>query len=199
MYSGFVTESSLVLGLNVVDLVIIAVAIGIGVWGWRTGILRAGVALLAIVLGVVLAGAYHERVFIDLAISESPSGSMQAASFFVILALVSLLGYVIGAFLRGLASLLLLGWADRAAGGIFGVLFGLLLVQAVFAIVVFAGLDDAAGLVGHSVIGWAMLENVPIVRALLPEQFDLAIQGFVAEVDEWRSAVNGVGGPVSGG
>lgn len=199
MYSGFVTESSLLLGLNVVDLVIIALAVGIGVWGWRMGILRAGVALLAIVLGVVLAGAYHERLFIDLAISESPSGSMQAVSFFVILALVSLLGYVVGAFLRGLASLLLLGWADRAAGGIFGVLVGLLLVQAVFAIVVFAGLDDAEGLVGHSVIGWAMLENVPIVRALLPAQFDLAIQGFVAEVDEWRSAVNGVRGPLGGG
>ncbi len=199
MYSGFVTESSLFLGLNVLDLVIVAVAVGIGLCGWRMGILRTSVASLAIVLGVFLSGMYHERVFMDLAITESPSGSMQAASFFVILTLVSLGGYLVGTLLRGLASLLLLGWADRAAGGLFGVLLGLLLVQAVFAVVVLAGLDDAEGLVGHSVIGWAMLENAPIVRTLLPSQFDLAIQGFVAEVGEWRSAVEGAAGPLGGG
>ena len=193
------SESSLILGLNILDLVIIALAVGIGVWGWRLGILRASVALLAVVLGVFLAGIYHERVFADLAISESPSGTMRAASFFVILALVSVGGYVVGTFLRGLASLLLLGWADRAAGGLFGVLFGLLLIQAAIAIVVLAGLDDADGIVGHSAIGWTMLENVPVVRALLPGEFDTAIQGFVAEVEEWRSAVDGANGALGGG
>ncbi len=193
------TDTGLFLGLNLLDLIIIAVALGIGVWGWRMGILRAGVALLAIVVGVFLAGAYHERVLIDLAISEAPSGLMKAVSFLVILVLVSVGGYVIGVFLRGLAALLLLGWADRAAGGVFGMLIGFLLIQAVFAIVVSAGLDDAHGLAGHSVIGWAMLENAPVVRALLPLEFDLAIQSFVAEVGQWRSTVDAVQGPIGGG
>ncbi len=174
-------------------------AVGIGVWGWRMGILRASVALLAIVLGVVLAGMYHERVFVDLAIVDAPSGAMQAGSFAVILALVSVGGYVVGTFLRGFASLLLLGWADRAAGGLFGVLFGLLLAQAVIAIVVFAGLDDAEGEIGGSVVGWAMMDNAPVVRALLPSEFDLAIQEFVSEVGELRSDVDEVGGALGGG
>ena len=124
------SDSGLILGLSWIDLVIILAAIGIGVGGWRMGILRASVALLAIVAGVLLAGMYHERVFVDLAIAEVPSGAMRAASFIVILSLVSVGGYVIGTFLRGVASLLLLGWADRAAGALFGVLFGLLLAQA---------------------------------------------------------------------
>ena len=199
MYSGRVTDSALFLGLNIIDLVIIGLAVGIGLWGWRLGILRTAVVLLAVVIGVFLAGLYHERVFIDLAIAESPSGPMRAASFFAILALVCVGGYVAGAFLRGLASLLLLGWADRAAGGLFGVVFGLLLIQAAFAIVVLSGLDDAEGVVGHSVIGWAMLENVPVVRALLPAEFDTAIQGFVAEVDAWRAAAEPAVDQIGGG
>ena len=199
MYSGVVTDSALILGLNVLDLVIIGLTVGIGFWGWKLGILRTAVALLAVVIGVFLSVLYHERVFIDLAISESPSGPMRAASFFAIMALVSVGGYIAGALLRGMASLLLLGWADRAAGGLFGAIFGLLLIQAAFAIVVLAGLDDADGAVGHSVIGWAMLENVPVVRALLPAEFDTAIQGFVAEVDEWRAAVEPAADQVGGG
>ena len=199
MYSGRVDGSALFLGLNVFDLVILAVAVGIGFWGWRMGILRASVALLAIVVGVVVAGLYHERVFIDLAIAESPSGAMKAASFFLILTLVAVGGYIIGTFLRGVASVLLLGWADRAAGGLFGVIFGLLLAQATFAMLVYAGFGHADGAVGQSAIGMAMLENVPVVRALLPSEFDLAIQSFAGEVDALRSTVDQVGGPVGGG
>ena len=192
-------DSGLILGLSWIDLVIIGVALGIGVWGWQMGILRASVALLAIVVGVLLAGMYHERVFVDLAIAEAPSGAMRAASFAVILALVVIGGYVIGSFLRGLASVLLLGWADRAAGGLFGLLFGLVLAQAVIAIVVFAGLDDANGEIGESVLGWAMMDNAPVVRALLPSEFDRAIQQFVAEVDTLRSTVDEAQGPLGGG
>ena len=192
-------DSGLILGLSWIDVVIVGAAIGISVWGWRMGILRASVALAAILVGVLLAGIYHERVFVDLAIAESPSGAMRVASFAVILALVSVGGYVIGTFLRGLASVLLLGWADRAAGALFGALFGLVLAQAVIAIVVLAELDDANGEIGESVLGWLMMDNVPVVRALLPSEFDLAIQRFVAEVDTLRSAVDGAQGPLGGG
>ena len=193
------SDSGLIFGLSWIDLLIIGTAIGIGAWGWRLGILRSGVALLAVAVGVALAGMYHERVFVDLAISEAPSGAMRAASFLLILSLVSVGGYLVGTLLRGLASVLLLGWADRAAGALFGVLFGLLLAQAAIAIVVLAGLDDASGVIGESVLGWVMMDNAPIVRALLPSEFDLAIQQFVAEVDVLRSAVDGVSGSVGGG
>lgn len=193
------TDSGVFLGLGWVDFVILGVAFGVGVWGWRIGILRAGVALLAVVVGVFLAGAYHERVFVDLAIAESPSGEMRLASFAVIMGLVAVGGYVVGTFLRGVASVLLLGWADRSAGALFGVLFGLTMAQAVIAIVVLAGLDDAEGAIGASVLGWVMMDNAPVVRALLPTEFDLAIQQFVAEVDSLRSMVDVAEGAIGGG
>ena len=55
------------------------------------------------------------------------------------------------------------------------------------------------GVVGQSAIGIAMLDNAPVVRALLPSEFDLAIQGFASEVDALRSSVDQVGGAVGGG
>ncbi len=194
-----VNDAGLFLGLSWIDWAIVVLALGVGLWGWRLGILRAGVALVAIVVGVQLAGMYHENVFIDLAIDESPSGVMQAASFGAILIFVSVVGYVIGTLLRGLASALMLGWADRSAGAVFGVLFGLVLAQAAIAIVVFAGLDDADGQLGESVFGWVMMDNAPLVRALLPAQFDLAIQEFVAEVDTLRTGADDLRSALGGG
>lgn len=183
-------DSSIVLGLNGLDLIILGSALALGFWGFRLGLVRASVALLAVVVGVLLAGAYHERVFVDLALSDEPSGAMLIASFTVILSLVIVGGYVVGGLLRGIAALLLLGWADRAAGGLFGLLFALLLAQALIAIVVLAGVEDPDGVIGSSVIGREMMQNTPVVRALLPSEFDLAIQQFVAEVDALRSAVD---------
>ena len=181
-----VDHSPLLLGLTWIDLAILALALAVGFWGWRLGILRAGVALISVAVGVVLAGLYHERVFVDLAIDDAPSGLMRTASFGVILALASVGGYLAGIFLKGAAAVLLLGWADRAAGALFGVIFGLMLAQAAIAIVVLAGLDHAQGEIGQSLLGWFMLDNAPVVRALLPAEFDLAIQQFVADIDQWR-------------
>ena len=191
-------DSAVVLGLSWVDLGIVLFVLGVGLAGWRVGILRMLVMLGAVVVGVVLAGMYHERVFVDLAISEEPTGVMLAASFAVIVLLVTVGGAVAGAFLRGVAAVLLLGWADRAAGALFGVLFGLLLAQAALAIVVLAGLDGATGVIGGSELGWLMLDNVPVVRALLPAEFDAAIQGFVAEVSSLKEAVEEAAGPLTG-
>ena len=193
-----VDDAALILGLNWIDIVVIGAAAAIGLWGWRLGILRAGVALIAVVVGVVLAGMYHQSVFTDLAIDDAPSGLMRTVSFSVILTLVLVGGYALGTLLKGLASMLLLGMADRATGTVFGLIVGLLLAQAVFAILVLAGLGDAHDTLGDSTIGWWMMDNTPVVRALLPSEFDLAIQEFVSEVGGLRAAVDNLSAPLNG-
>ena len=193
-----VDDSALIVGLNWIDVVVIGAALAVGYWGWRLGIVRAGASLIAVVVGVVLAGMYHESIFTDLAIDDAPSGIMRTVSFSVILALVVVGGYALGTLLKGLASVLLLGLADRTAGAIFGLIFGLLLAQAVFAILVLAGIGDAHDTLGDSTIGWWMMDNTPVVRALLPSQFDLAIQEFVSEVDDLRAAVDNLSAPLNG-
>lgn len=177
---------------NWLDFVLIAILVVSVIHAWRTGFLRGAVLLLAVAGGVVLAGAYHERVILDLAIATDPSPEMLVASFGVILAVVVVAGWLAGNFLKGAAELLMLGWADRSAGALFGLFFAVLLIQAAMAIVVVAPIDAAHQTVADSAIGRVMLDHVPVVRALLPSDFDLGIQRFVAEVEAARGSLNGL-------
>lgn len=161
------------------DIVIVVAILLLAALGWRIGFLRNAVVLVAAIVGVVLAGAYHERVIVDLAISENPTAQMRFASFIAIVLVLLLLGGLAGAFLRGAASVLMLGWADRAAGLVFGALAALLIIQALIAIAVAAPLPGAPEELGQSEIGRRLMDNIPVVRALLPEAFDIAIGEFL--------------------
>ena len=172
------------------DLAIVVVVGALALSAWRMGFLRGGVVLASIAVGVVLAGRFHERALIDLAITESPGAEMRAGAFLFILFAAIAAGAVAGHLLKSTASLLMLGWADRSAGAVFGFLFGVLLVQAVIAIVVLAPFASAREAVGESVIGSAMLENAPLVRALLPEEFDTAIREFRLELGDVEGLVD---------
>ena len=178
--------------LNWLDFVIIAIVAVSVIHAWRTGFVRGAVGLLAVAVGVFLAGAYHERVILDLAIATEPTAEMKVASFGVILAVVVLAGWIAGNFLKGAAEVLMLGWADRSAGAVFGLLFAVLLVQAAMAIVVVAPIEATHETVADSAIGRLMLDNVPVVRALLPSDFDLGIQRFAAQVEQARASLNGM-------
>lgn len=166
------------------DIVIVVAILLLAALGWRIGFLRNAVVLVAAVVGVVLAGAYHERVLTDLAIADEPTAQMRFASFVAIVMVVLLLGGVIGALLRGAASVLMLGWADRSAGLVFGAIAGLLLVQALIAVAVYAPLPGAAEELGQSRLGELMMDSAPLVRALLPESFDLAILDFIEGIQD---------------
>lgn len=171
------------------DIVIIAAILLIAALGWRIGFLRNAVVLIAVVVGVVLAGSFHERVIVDLAISDNPTAQMRFASFVAIVFVVVLLGAVAGAFLRGAASVLMLGWADRAAGLIFGALAALIVLQALIAVAVAAPLPGAPEQIGQSEIGARMMDNIPVVRALLPESFDIAIRDFLDGVGQTSDSI----------
>ena len=163
--------------------IIVAVAL-IAALGWRLGFLRNAVVLIAVAVGVVLAGAYHERVIVDLAIADEPTAQMRFASFVAIVGVVVLLGGIAGALLRTAASVLMLGWADRSAGLVFGALAALILTQALIAVAVYAPLPGAAEELGRSTLGALMMEGAPVVRTLLPEAFDLAIHNFLDGIED---------------
>ena len=78
----------------------------------------------------------------------------------------------------------MLGWADRSAGLVFGAAVGVLIVQALIAVAIYAPLPGASAEVGQSRLGAVMMDNVPVVRALLPGSFDLAIHEFLIGLDE---------------
>ncbi len=80
--------------------------------------------------------------------------------------------------LRRAARLFFLGWADRTGGAVFGFFKGVLIVQTVIVIFVLQptlGMEEA---IASSAIASFFLDTTPIVRALLPTEFDSAIHEF---------------------
>ena len=78
------------------------------------------------------------------------------------------------------ASLLMLGWADRAGGAVFGFLKGLLVVQALLIVLAAypsLGMEDA---VAGSQLAPYFVDDVDVLLWVLPDNFDSRIERFLA-------------------
>ena len=166
--------------VNWLDFVIV------GIVGWFTltaylhGLLRETVGLAAVIGGIILAGLFHNDLAQNLDLFISNATAREIVAFVAILGTVAAVGWIAGILLRGTADLLLLGWADHAAGGIFGLLKGILLIQALAAIFVLQPALGVPAALHESVIGSFFLDTTPMVRVLLPTDFDQVIRQFAA-------------------
>jgi len=70
-----------------------------------------------------------------------------------------------------LAHIILLGWIDRLIGFILGVGIGAMLCAAILAIVS-RHLPGTREAISHSVMARLLMEQFPLLLALLPEEFD---------------------------
>ena len=142
--------------------------------------MRETVGLAAVLLGVVLAGIFHDRLADNLQIFIDDEIGTRIIAFLLIFAIVAIGGWALSLLLRTTATLLMLGWADRIAGAIFGFVKGVLIVQAVTVIFVLQPALGLDGAIADSAIGAFLLDSAPVVGALLPGEFDLALRDFRA-------------------
>jgi len=155
--------------MNWLDIVIIVVAVLLGIWGLRQGIIRTLFGIAGLIGGIVLAGRYYG----GLAALLSPSGATWAniAAYAIILIATLIVAGVIGRFVAKLVHIVLLGWLDRLVGCILGVIIGSLLCAAVLAIVgkYYPGTE---AVISQSVLAKFLMGGFPLLLALLPEEFD---------------------------
>lgn len=166
--------------MNWLDFLIIAVVGWFTVAAYLSGFIRETVGLAAVLIGVLLAGLFHDNLADNFQIFIDDETGTRVVAFLVIFAIVAAAGWTLSLFLRSTANLLMLGWANRAAGAFFGFLKGILVVQAITVIFILQpalGMDAA---IADSVIGAFFLDSTPVVRALLPAEFDAALQNFPA-------------------
>ena len=166
--------------MNWLDFLIIAIVGWFTVAAFLSGFIRETVGLAAVLLGVLLAGLFHDNLAENFQIFVDDETGTRVVAFLTIFAIVAVAGWAVSLFLRSTANLLMLGWADRAAGAFFGFLKGIVVVQAITVIFILQpalGMDSA---IADSLIGAFFLDNAPVVRALLPAEFDAALQDFPA-------------------
>jgi len=166
--------------MNWLDIAIIVVVLGFAASAFSAGLIREVVTLGAIVIGIIVAGLLYDDLATDVLVFIDDDEAALVISFLVLFGAVYLLGQIVAYTLRRLASLLMLGWADRIGGGLFGILKGLIVVEVL--LILFAaypqlGLDDA---IDDSGLASFFLDDASIVLRVLPGEFNDRVDQFLA-------------------
>jgi membrane protein required for colicin V production len=164
--------------VNWLDFVILGLVAWFTLSAYMTGLIRETVGLASVILGVIIAGLFHENVSDNLSIVVGEGAGTEIAAYLLVLTVVSILGLIVSFLLRTTVEVLFLGWADHAAGALFGFVKGVLILEAIAVIFVLQpvlGIDDA---ISDSTLGSFFMDSTPFVRALLPSEFDTAIRDF---------------------
>ncbi|TMG00632.1 MAG: CvpA family protein [Chloroflexi bacterium] len=166
--------------MNWLDFAIIFVLIGFVAAAYAAGLIREAVTLVAAILGIVIAGLLYDDLAADILVFMDDEDAAQAISFLILVGAVYMFGQIIALMLSRTASLLMLGWADRAGGAVFGFLKGLLVVQALLIVLAAypsLGMEDA---VAGSQLAPYFVDDVDVLLWVLPDNFDSRIERFLA-------------------
>lgn len=175
--------------MNWVDIIILIILATGLIKGLTNGFVRGLFGLAALVLGVVIAAGNYERVT-EILLSKLEVGpQLQAilgflAVFVVVLILVSVVGSIISKALK-LASL---GWLDRLAGGILGLVMACVFTGVVLLLVVMAGFESNTG-VARSTVAPTVIGVMDTVVSFAPDAVRETIESnYVKLRVEWEKA-----------
>lgn len=164
--------------MNWLDFVILAILGWFAFTGLSAGILREGVTFLSAVLGTVLAGLLYRRLADDLSFVASSQNTRNIVAFVAIFAAIFLAGQVIAILLKQTASVLMLGSIDRTFGLLFGLLKAFVVIEVALFLFATHRLGFITNAIGGSLFSPIFLDGLPLVLALLPEQFTRAVERF---------------------
>jgi membrane protein required for colicin V production len=111
-------------GMNIVDILIVVILLLSLAAGYRSGLIQSIFSLLGLVLGISIASWNYQR-FGDQFASVVHSAELSHAIWFCLLALaVMVVAGLVGMLVRGAIRSIGLGWLDRIAGMLFGLIIG---------------------------------------------------------------------------
>lgn len=116
--------------MNIIDLILLAVLVGFAIQGFVKGLIYEVASLAGLIIGIY--ASFHFSKFVDgylveyLDIPEKYSG---AAAFILIFIIVVILVHLIGKIIENIIDLVSLGFFNKLAGSVFGVLKAIVLLS----------------------------------------------------------------------
>jgi len=162
--------------MNWLDAVIVIILVGFTVAAFRAGLIREVVTLVAVVLGILIAGHYYDDLADDVLLFIKNDKAAKVIAFLSLFGSIALLGQLAAFLMKQAVSMLLLGWVDHLAGGAFGLLKGLVLVELflmLFATYPYLGLDKA---IDGSAVAPLFLDHGAALLKILPGEFNRAVE-----------------------
>jgi uncharacterized membrane protein required for colicin V production len=154
---------------------------------WRAyvnGFVRELVSLCAVILAIPLAGIFYDDLYpkVNPIITNDTLAAL--VSFVSIMAGVIILGQVASHLIKQAVAVLNLGAADQVTGGLFGSLKAVIVIQVLLIALVHFPRPDIREAIDNSPVATGLLDYAPLPLAILPGDFDTAIDGFLDGVVE---------------
>jgi len=160
--------------MNWLDIVLIVILALTTFVGFRRGVVSMAPPLAGLIIGIILAGQYHDAVGGLLPIDNPEHAGW--AGYGIIVVAVLIVSFILAAVLQKFIRLILLGWVDRLGGAFLGVVLGGLFCGAALAASVKFGLG--LDFIQDSGIARLFLDWFPVVLGLLPGGFGDAVRDF---------------------
>ncbi len=152
--------------LDIVILIVVAFATFIGA---KEGLIKAGLSLVGLIVGVVLGGRYYALLAERLTFIPQDNIA-RAVAFIILLIGAMVIATLLGVLLTRLASAVKLGWLNHLSGAILGLVLGGTLCAALLTL--WGKFLGANEVIGESSLAGILLDRFPALLALLPDEFD---------------------------
>ncbi len=152
--------------LDIAIIVVIAISTLIGL---KIGIIKIVFSLAGLIAGIILAGRYYLPLAEQLSFIPQPSVA-KIVAFAIILIGVMLIASVAAALLKWITSVTMLSWVNHLGGAVFGLVLGAIFCGAL--LVTWVKFLGAAAAISDSNLAPILVDSLPMVLALLPEEFD---------------------------
>ena len=157
--------------LDIAIIVVIAISTLIGL---KIGIIKIVFSLAGLIAGIILAGRYYLPLAEQLSFIPQPSVA-KIVAFAIILVGVMLVASVVAALLKWITSVTMLGWVNHLGGAAFGLVLGAIFCGVL--LVTWVKFLGAAAAISDSNLAPILVARLPMVMALLPDEFD-AVRSF---------------------
>ena len=154
--------------MNRVDAVII-IYLGLSIiLGFARGLIRTLLLIIGTIVGILLASHFYKQLG-DILTFISNRDVANIVAFIVILVAVMGIAVLVALVLRSIIKAIMLGWIDKLAGAVLGLILGALSISAILAIIVkYTG----TSVITDSKFAGFFIDKFPIVLGLLPGEFD---------------------------
>ena len=155
--------------MNWIDIVIAIYLILSVIGGAMQGLIRSVLSLLGMIIGVVLAANFYEKLATIFGFIHNQTVA-NVISFVLIVGAVVIIAAIVGSALRSVIKAIHLGWVDGLGGAVFGLAMGVISAGALLAVIVkLTGTDLITG----SALAGFLLDKFPVVLGFLPSEFDV--------------------------
>jgi membrane protein required for colicin V production len=155
--------------MNWLDIVIAIILVITLFVGLKTGLIKMVISFAGLILGIFLAGRYYHTLADKLTFISSDTAA-EIVAYSIILIIVIIASTIIAWLLSKIVSAIMLGWINHLSGAILGLIIAGIFTGAILAI--WAKYGNGGTIISNSLLGRLLLDNFPLVLALLPGEFD---------------------------